>query len=175
MDFYEVVRKRRSIRSFSEKIPPLELIEKIIDTARLAPTWANVQGVEYIIVSESDKVYQIWQAINQGDKFRSAQIFIVGIISELGSGKNPESGLRYFLVDFGICFDHLILAATAEGLATCWIGKFNEKKIKEILDIPNEFRIIGITPLGYAKKEYEPRARKPLEEILHYEKFLGKK
>jgi len=175
MDFYEVIKKRRSVRSFSEKIPPLEVVEKIIDTARLAPTWANMQGVEYIIVREPDKVNQIWQAIGQGDKFRSAPMFIVGIISERGSGKNPKSGIGYFMVDFGICFDHLILAATAEGLATCWMGMFDEKKIKEILEIPKKFRVISFTPLGYAKKEYEPRPRKDLKQILHYEKYRGKK
>ncbi|GAH30613.1 unnamed protein product, partial [marine sediment metagenome] len=97
MDFYEVIKKRRSVRSFSEKIPPLEVVEKIIDTARLAPTWANMQGVEYIIVREPDKVKQIWQAIGQGNKFSSAPIFIVGIISERGSGKNAKSGLQYFM------------------------------------------------------------------------------
>ncbi len=175
MDFYEVIKKRRSVRSFSEKIPPLEVVEKIIDTARLAPTWANMQGVEYIIVREPDKVNYIWQAIGQGNKFRSAPIFIVGIISERGSGQNAKSGLQYFMVDFGICFDHLILAATAEGLVTCWIGYFDEKKIKEILEIPNKFRVIGITPLGYAKKDYEPTPRKNLEKIMYYEKYKGKK
>ncbi|MHA2473635.1 MAG: nitroreductase family protein, partial [Promethearchaeota archaeon] len=74
--------------------------------------------------------------------------------------------------DFGICFEHLILAATAEGLATCWIGWFNERKLKEALEIPDEYRVMGLTPLGYSvKSKEEITDRKSLEKIVHYEKF----
>ena len=175
MDLYKAIETRRSVRSFADKMPPMELVEKIIDKARLAPTWANMQGAEYIIVRNSINVKKIYEAIGQGNKFRSAPMFIVGIISEKGSGKNFKSGLRYFMLDMGICFDHLILAATAEDLATCWIGHFDEEKIKEILEIPKKFRVVCLTPLGYKRKEYEPRPRKNLEEIVHYEKYEGRK
>jgi len=152
-------------------MPEKEKIERILDAARLAPTWANMQGMHYIISQDPEKVNQIWRAVGQKTKFAEAPMFLTGVIAESGSGTNIN-GLKYYPVDFGICFEHLILAATAEGLATCWIGYFNEEQVKEILEIPNKYRVIGLTPLGYPIKEKgEINDRKPLEKILHWEKF----
>jgi len=171
MEFYEVVKKRRSHRFYKDKMPSDEQIERITDAARLAPTWANMQGMEYIIVKEPDLLKKVWKAIGQNNKFKNAPIFIVGIIPESKSGVN-SNGEKYFPVDFGIFFEHLILAATAEGLATCWIGYFNESKIKDLLEIPKKYRVMGLTPLGYSVKEKgQVKDRVPLEKIVHYDKF----
>jgi nitroreductase len=116
-------------------------------------------------------VKKIWAAIGQAQKFTTAPIFIVGIISESGSGANAN-GIKYFPLDCGICFEHLILAATAEGLATCWIGWFDENKIRNILEIPKKYRVLALTPLGYpVKPKGDVKERKPLEKIVHYDKF----
>ncbi|TFG17917.1 MAG: nitroreductase [Promethearchaeota archaeon] len=171
MDFYEVIKNRRSYRFYSTKMPTDDQIERIIDAARLAPTWANRQGMEYVVVKNTKLVKDVWEAIGQENKFVDAPIFIVGIIPESKSGVN-NSGEKYYPVDFGICFEHLILAATAEHLATCWIGYFNEAKIKEILEIPQKYRILGLTPLGYSlKPKGQVKDRVPLESILHFDKF----
>jgi nitroreductase len=171
MEFYEVVKNRRSYRSFKPKKPEKDKVKQILNAARLAPTWANMQGLEYIVVRESETVEALWKAIGQRNKFSNAPMFIVGIISEKDSGTN-SNGLKYFTVDFGICFEHLILAATAEGLGSCWIGWFDEDEVKSILKIPKKYRVVGLTPLGYPEKEKGPvKDRKPLEEIVHYEKF----
>ncbi|MHA2391739.1 MAG: nitroreductase family protein [Promethearchaeota archaeon] len=171
MEFYDVVRNRRSYRVFKPDMPEREKIERILEAARLSPTWANFQGVHYIVVQEPEKVKAVWKAIGQMEKFAKAPMFIVGFISEKGSGAN-SNGEKYYGVDFGICFEHLILAATAEGLATCWIGWFNEPKIKDLLNIPEEYKVMGLTPLGYSlKPKGEITERKPIDEIVHYEKF----
>jgi len=171
MDFYEVVKMRRSFRVYKSDMPEKEKIDRILNAARLAPTWANFQGVHYILVQEPENVNTIWKAIGQGEKFAKAPMFIVGVISEKGSGAN-SNGEKYYGVDFGICFEHLILAATAEGLATCWIGWFNESKVKELLNIPDEYKVMGLTPLGYpVKVKEEVTERKPLDKIVHYENF----
>jgi nitroreductase len=171
MDFYEVVRRRRSFRVYKTDIPEEEKIERILEAARLAPTWGNMQGVHYIVVKESENVKAVWKAIDQETKFTDAPIFIVGLISAAGSGTNKSSE-KYYGVDFGICFEHLILAATAEGLATCWIGWFHEEKIKNILSIPKKYKVMGLTPLGYPiKPKGEVKDRKPISDIVHYEQF----
>jgi len=174
MDFYDVIKQRRSYRFYkTDSMPEKEKLDKILEAARLAPTWANMQGVEYIIVQDPDKVKAVWKGIGQKppEKFESAPMFIVGIIKESGSGVNTN-GLKYFTVDFGICFEHIILAATAEGLGTCWIGHFNEEKIKEALEIPKRYRVVGLTPIGYpTKNKGVVHDRKPLEKIVHYNKF----
>ena len=171
MDFYDVVRKRRSFRFFKSEMPEDEKIERILEAARLAPTWANYQGMHYIIVKDVENVKAVWEAIGQRKKFSNSPMFIIGVIKESGSGANSNN-IKYFTVDFGICFEHLILAATAEGLGTCWVGWFDEEKIKKTLEIPKKYRVIGLTPLGYPlKPKGEVHDRKPLEEIVHYEKF----
>jgi nitroreductase len=171
MDFYDVVKMRRSFRVFKSDLPEKEKVDRILDAARLAPTWANMQGVHYIVVQDPANVKAVLQAVGQLPKFSEAPIFIVGVISQKDSGTN-SNGEKYYGVDFGICFEHLILAATAEGLATCWIGWFNEKKLKEALEIPDEYKVMGLTPLGYSvKSKEEITDRKPLEKIVHYEKF----
>ncbi|MBA7516486.1 hypothetical protein ES705_08534 [subsurface metagenome] len=171
MEFYEVVRNRRSYRVFKPDMPEKEKIERILESARLGPTWANSQCISYIVVQEPENVKAVWKAVGQMQKFSEAPMFIVGVVSEKASGTN-SNGEKYYGVDFGICFEHLILAATAEGLATCWIGWFNEKKVKEALNIPDEYRVMGLTPLGYpVKSKGEITDRKPLEKIVHYEKF----
>ncbi|MEJ2248703.1 MAG: nitroreductase family protein [Candidatus Lokiarchaeota archaeon] len=171
MDFYDVINKRRSYRQFESKTPEADKVERILKAAQKAPTWANFQGVEYIVVKDPENVKALWKAINQKTKFQNAPMFIVGLIDEDNSGKN-KNGEKYYPVDFGICFEHLILAATAEGLGTCWIGWFKELKIKEILNIPKRYHVLAISPLGYPKKlKNEVKNRKPIEQIVHYEKF----
>ncbi len=171
MDFYDVVKMRRSFRVFKSDLPEKEKVDRVLNAARLAPTWANMQGVHYIVVQDPANVKAVWQAVGQMQKFAEAPMFIVGVISEKGSGAN-SNGEKYYGVDFGICFEHLILAATAEGLATCWIGWFNERKLKEALEIPDEYRVMGLTPLGYSvKSKEEITDRKSLEKIVHYEQF----
>ncbi|MFX0007032.1 MAG: nitroreductase family protein [Promethearchaeota archaeon] len=171
MEFYEVVKKRRSFRVYKPDMPEEEKVQRILEAARLAPTWANMQGVQYIIVKEPENVTAVWKAIGQEIKFTDAPMFIVGLISPLGSGTN-KSGEKYYGVDFGICFEHLILAAAAEGLATCWIGMFNEEKIKNILNIPKKYKVMGLTPLGYPiRPKGEVKDRKPLNDFVHYEHF----
>ncbi len=171
MDFYEVVKKRRSFRVYKPEMPEKEKIERILEAARLAPTWANMQGVHYIVVKEPENVKAVWEAIGQETKFTNAPMFIVGIINPNGSGTN-KSDEKYYGVDFGICFEHLILAAAAEGLATCWIGWFNEEKLKKLLNIPKRYKIMGLSPLGYpVKSKGEVKERKPLTDFVHHEQF----
>ncbi|MFX1566795.1 MAG: nitroreductase family protein [Promethearchaeota archaeon] len=171
MEFYAVVRKRRSFRAYQPEMPEKEKIDRILEAARLAPTWANLQGVHYILVQKPENVKAVWNAIEQDTKFIEAPMFIIGTIAPSGSGTN-KSGEPYYGVDFGICFEHLILAATVEGLATCWIGYFNEEKIKKLLKIPKKYKVMGITPLGYSiKPKGEVKERKSIEKIVHYEQF----
>ncbi|MHA1728998.1 MAG: nitroreductase family protein [Promethearchaeota archaeon] len=170
MDFTEVIKKRRSIRQFKSKIVPEDILKRILEAGRLSPTWANKQGTRYIIVKEQEKVDEIAQATGQKWALE-APMFIIVCISPENSGKNMNK-LPYFTVDAAICMEHLVLAATNEGLGTCWMGWFNEEKIRQILSIPEETRVIGITPIGYSKDyEIKPQERKPLDEIAFKEKY----
>jgi nitroreductase len=75
------------------------------------------------------------------------------------------------LVDFAIAFEHIVLAATNLGLGTCWQGRLEDEKIKRILGIPDHIKVVAVTALGYPAESPEPKARKTLSEMVHYEKF----
>lgn len=162
MDFSEVIKNRRSIRKFTSDSIPDEVLNRIMKQTRLSPTWANKQGVRYVIVEDPEILLKVGEATDQ-KWVKGAPMLIVVCISPATSGKNAN-GLQYFPVDAAICLTQLILSATNEGLGTCWMGWFNEDKIKAILEIPKKIRVIGLTPLGYPN--YTPRAqeRKNIEE-----------
>jgi len=164
MEFYEVIKKRRSIRKFKNEKIPDEMLERILESARLAPTWANMQGVRFIIIDNPEQLEKIKDAIGQ-NWTKSAPYFITVCIEPRKSGKN-KNGLEYFMVDAAICMEHIILAATNEGLGTCWIGYFDEDKIKQILNIPKKVRVIALTPIGIPDQEPKTQERKKLEEIV---------
>ncbi|MBD3352021.1 MAG: nitroreductase [Candidatus Lokiarchaeota archaeon] len=169
VDFYKVIKARRSIRKFTSEPISEDILERILNSARLAPTWANMQGCRYIIVDDKENVNKLKKAINQ-KWLKTVHLFLVICIQERRSGKNPN-GIKYFTVDAAICMEHLILAATNEGLGSCWIGYFNEKDVKNALDIPKRERVIGITPLGYPATKPKEQERKDLGKIVYKNRY----
>ncbi|MHA1681987.1 MAG: nitroreductase family protein [Promethearchaeota archaeon] len=169
MDFYEVIKKRKSTRKFEDQLVPLDVVKRIIDAARLAPTWANKQGVRYVVVRERGRVKKV--AAATGQKWTAgAPMFIVAISKKSWSGKGRNEH-HYFLLDVGISFEHLILAATAEGLGTCWIGWFDGDAMKGILNIPGRLEVIALTPLGYPAGEVKATDRLDLSEIAFMDEY----
>ncbi|MCP4763280.1 MAG: nitroreductase [archaeon] len=164
----DVIKKRRSIRKFTDEKVPEEILERILEAGRLSPTWSNQQGIRYIVVREKENVEKVAEGI--GQKWtKYANTFIVVCIKPKDSGKCGD--IQYFTVDAAIGMEHIVLAATNEGLGTCWTGFFNEEVIKEALAIPKRVRIVAITPIGYSMYTPRPQERKPLSEIAFREKF----
>ena len=180
MEFYEVITKRKSTRSFLPRKVEQEKIAFILECARQAPSWANKQCWRFIVVTSPDTIRALARTSLINRWLKQVPCIIVACGDPKESGVNGD--LSYFSVDISIAFEHLILAATDVGLGSCWIGKFNEQQVKEILGIPPRFRIVGMTPLGYAsdqqtlrektvKKVIRNTSRKQLKEIVHYEKW----
>lgn len=184
MDFWEVVKKRKSYRNFSSQPVEPEKILKVLEAARLAPSWQNRQCWRFIVVQDKEKIKKIGQLrpLNYNINFflRNVPVIIVACANPKDSGH--RAGIDYYLVDTAIAMEHLILAATDLGLATCWIGAFDEPMIKNILDIPDEVRIVALTPLGYSadkpniidkvsKIVAKGANRKSLKEIVYFEKW----
>ena len=169
MEFTDVIMKRRSHRKFKQDIIEDDILERIIEAGRLAPTWSNKQGVRYIIVKNKSLIKEIADGITQ-KWTEDAPILIVVCIAPNKSGKNMNN-LEYFTVDAAICMEHIVLAATNEGLGTCWIGWFDEQKIKDTLLIPEKVRVIALTPLGYSRYTPREQSRKPIEQICFSEKW----
>lgn len=184
MDFWEVVKQRKSYRNFSSQPVEQEKIIKVLEAARLAPSWQNRQCWRFVVVQDKEIIKKIGQlnpfTLNINFFLQKVPVIIIACANPKDSGH--RAGLDYFLVDTAIAMEHLVLAATDLGLATCWIGAFDEKMIKDVLEIPDEIRVVALTPLGYqAEKENivdkvskivaKSTNRKPLEEIAYFEKW----
>jgi len=173
MDIFQVIRDRRSIRKYKDTPVDREKIEQILDAARLAPSWKDMQCWRFLVLSDAEQRAKVLEAFpddNPGKKaIAMAPVVIVVCADPRESG--VENGIEYFIADTAIAFEHLCLAAHALGLGTCWMGWYNEEQIKRALAIPDDIRIIGITPLGYPDQEPKARPRKELQEIAYFNEW----
>lgn len=173
MDIFQVFRDRRSIRKFKDAPVSLEKIEQIIDAARLAPSWKNQQCWRFLVLTDAvrrEKVLEAFPDDNPGKKAIAAAPVLI-VVCGNPAESDIENGIDYFVADVAIAFEHLCLAAHALGLGTCWMGWYDEKLVKHALGIPDNIRVVGITPLGYPDQEPKPRPRKTLSEILYYDQW----
>ncbi|MGB9636487.1 MAG: nitroreductase family protein [Thermoplasmata archaeon] len=169
MDLFEAIKTRRSIRKYKSQMVDDELIRKIFQNVRYAPSAHNAQPWKFIVVRDEEKKKKIAQYCNNQKFISEAPVVIVACGLPDESQANIGNWISAFVVDVSIATTYLMLAAWAMGLGTCWVGNFNEEKIKETLGIGDEIRIIAITPLGYPDESPEPRGRKNLSEIVTYE------
>lgn len=175
MNIYDVIEARRSIRKYKPDPVGEEKITRVLNAARLAPSWKNFQCWRFIVISSENGKAGLLTAFddtNPGKKaITAAPVMIVLCADPKASGKMGDKD--YYLVDAGITMEHLMLAARAEGLGTCWMGEFNENAVKSFLEIPLQWRVVGLTPLGYPDQDPRPRPRKTMEEIIFREKWEG--
>ena len=166
MEFLELVRKRRSIRRYKSDPVPQKKLEYVLEAARLAPSWGNRQCWRFIVVKEEAKR----RAIAIREWVAEAPSIIVGCAYPDLSGSRFNQ--QYYMLDMGIAMEHLILAAAEQGLGTCWIGgQFDEEAVKQTLGIPEEVRVVALTPIGYPAETSGPKERKPLKEIVSYNEW----
>jgi len=180
MEFESVIKFRESTRDYSDKLVEDEKINFILECARLAPSWANKQCWHFIVIKEKKIIDDLSKTSPINRWLKNAPVVIVACGDPKQSGFKND--MQYFLVDVSIALDHLILAATDKGLGTCWIGGFNEEKVKEILEIPQDIKVVALTPLGYpaekkriagklAKMVVQSKKRKSLDKIVHKNKW----
>jgi len=156
MDFMDVVKKRRSIRSYKPDPVPEEVLNQVLEAARLAPSGGNGQPWHFVIIKDPKKK----RMLDISSWAQQAPVVIVGC---------TEASSQ---TDVAIAFEHLVLAAANFGLGTCWIGRWGaDDEIKKALGIPEDIRVLAVTPLGYPAESPPLKARKPLSQIIHREKF----
>ncbi|GAX60523.1 nitroreductase [Candidatus Scalindua japonica] len=164
MDFYETIKTRRSIRAYKEGPVEDDKLKRILNAARLAPTAANRQPFSLVVVKAEEVKNKLIDAYSQ-EWFFTAPVIICACASP-GTAWKRNDGKVYVDVDVAIAMDHLILAAHAEGLGTCWIAAFKPDVVKDVLSIPDNLEPLILTPLGYPKVIPEPTFRKPLDEMV---------
>lgn len=166
MDYYEVIRKRSSIREYQNREVEEDKLKRILEAARIAPSAANTQPWLFIVVKKAE-VKEKLKAAYPRPWFWSAPVVICacGIV---GQAWRRDDGKSYLDVDVAIAMDHLILAATAEGLGTCWIGAFDPTQVKRILHLASGIEPIALTPVGYTSALPKEKSRKPCDEVIRY-------
>ncbi len=173
MDLFQVIRDRRSIRKYKDTPVEWAKIEQVLDAARLAPSWKNMQCWRFLVLTGMEKREALLAAFpddNPGKRaIASAPVVIVVCADPAESG--VENGIDYFVADTAIAFEHLCLAAHALGLGSCWMGLYDEALVNKAVGIPAGMRVVGITPLGYPDQEPKARPRKELAEIAYFNEW----
>ena len=175
MEFYDVVRTRRSVRSFKARNVPKKVLNRILEAVRIAPSGSNRQPWRFIVVKDEAVKQKLIPACGNQKWLAEAPVIIAACGHAFDYNRGGYMGDDSFLVDMSIGMTHLILAARNEGLGTCWIGNFDNDEVKEVLGVPEGWNVVGLTPLGYpkaGKKAFaDPGERKQLSEIVSTDKF----
>ena len=175
VDVSEVIQKRRSVRSYESTPVPVEKLKTVLGAARLAPSAGNVQPWRFVVVIDSFKRRKIAKGCRYGRFLAESPVVIVGC-------GDQKASPRWYVGDTCIAMENIVLAATGEGLGTCWIGAFNEKTIREMLKIPSHLKVVALLALGHPREKLDIsakiahliRPRKKLEKIAYLEEY-GKK
>lgn len=171
MNVFEAIQKRHSVRAYLSDPVPKEKLERILEAAHLAPSASNIQPWHFIIVTDQQKRKKLSEGIYA--RFLSeAPVVVVGL-------GDTEASPKWHVVDVTIALQSMVLAATGEGLGTCWVGSFDEQHVRKLLNVPEKFKVVALLAVGYPREELDTpaeavstiRRRKKLEQIASLEQF----
>ena len=171
MDVYEAIRTRTSVREYRSDTVPQEVLDRLFDAMRLAPSGKNLQPWRFVTVTDQDTRRRLVDACRGQKSVGQAPVVLVGCGWESRAYSQMGGYWNGLPVDVAIAMEHLMLAAAAEGLGTCWIGAFDESAVKKVLGIPRDVKVIALTPIGYPAKKRKHRPRKELSEIFAAERW----
>ncbi len=160
MEGIKLLKTRRSIREFKDQAVEKDKLEKMVETARYAPTANNVQPWQFVVVTEDDKITTLENHIDQGKEFPACiAVFAEDTDHHLEDGANATT--------------YLMLAARELGLGTCWIGSYGKpytSDVKNLLNVPENYKLISMVTVGYPDENPHPD-KKELDEVINWEEF----
>lgn len=164
MDALDAIRARRSVREYKDKVIPKDLIEKIIDCGRLAPTARGEEPWEFVVITDKTMLKTLADITDYGKFIEGSNCAIAVFCKET----------KYYLEDGSAATENMLIAATSLGIGSCWVA--GDKKsycqgIAEALKVPPGFKLASMIALGYPLQKPKPFERRPLREVLHWEKF----
>ncbi len=174
MDFLELAKKRYSVRKYKDTPVEEEKIMRILEAGRVAPTGCNAQPQRIFVLREKESI----EKLNQGTRtFGAPLVFVICVEKDLCWVRKYDRKCISD-IDAAIVTDHMMLAATDEGLGSCWICYFRPNVVKEVLNLPEGVEPVNILAAGYADEEPLPsdrhdsmNLRKPLDDLVFFEKF----
>jgi nitroreductase len=182
MDLMEAIKGRRSIRKYKPDPVYEEVLQKVMEAVKWSPSWANTQCWEVIVVKDPNMKSQLANTLTATNPARSSiteaplVVVLCGKKGVSGFKKGQPSTVKgdWLMFDTGIAMQNLCLAAYALGLGTVVIGRFDHKKVEEILETPQNVEVVAMTPLGYPAIEGSAPKRKEFSEFIFYEKYPRK-
>lgn len=171
MEFRELIKFRESVRNYDSKKPvPRDVLDRILEVGRMAPSAANRQPWKFLLISSSEMLSKV-RMCYKGEWFRKAPHILVVMGNRDYAWTRKYDGYNSIETDLTIAMDHLILAAANEGVGSCWIAAFDPVILRKSLDLKENEVVFAITPLGYPEDSYQPghaRKRKAISEIVEY-------
>lgn len=173
MEFFETIRKRRSIRKFEKCEIEEEKLQKILEAANISPSAGNLQGYEIIVVKEKMRKEALKEAARgQGFISEAPVVLVFCANGPRSSAKYEQRGEKlYSIQDATIACSYAQLAATDLGLGSVWVGAFDNKLADDIVKAPEGVRSVAILPLGYYLKDPPARPRRPLDDLVKAEHY----
>lgn len=173
MDFFDVVRRRRSIRNFQDRPVPEEMVQKILETLQAAPSAGNRQAYEVVLVRDPARKQALAKAAWEQTFIAQAPVVLVFCTNP---GRNVdryrERGARLYSVqDASIAVTFAHLAATALGLGSCWIGAFDPAQVAALIGAEGNIEPVALLPVGFPAETPPPTLRRPLEALVHEEQL----
>jgi len=163
MEVFRLILERRSIRKYRGERVPKDILERILETGRLAPSARNAQPWFFIVVEDDEIKSKLVEACDGQRHVGEAGV----VIAVLG---DPSISPRFSQDPF-IAASFMTLEACEERLGVCWIGRFDEGKVKQLLKVPENLKVVILLTIGYPDEKPEPRPRKPREEIFFLNEF----
>ena len=166
MDFFEVVRKRCSTREFSDKPVTQEILRKLADAARLAPTARMEQPWEFVAVTERKSLNEIGEITDHGKFIKDSAACIAVVCRDT----------KYYLEDGCAATENILLAAAALGIGSCWVAgdkKEYAPRILQFLKVPAGYKLVSLIALGYPKKDFTRHDKRLVDDVLRNEFFDG--
>ena len=179
MEVTKAIKERRSIRKYkSDPLSDSDLSE-VLEAARWAPSWANTQCWEFIVVKNYETKKKLAETLPSGNPALSSLIeapVVIVACAQLGKagyykGKSGTDKGDFYMFDVALAMQNLTLAAYAKGLGTVYVGFFDAKEVMRILEVPEGIVVVAMTPLGFPAEEAKVTSRKKLQEFISYEKF----
>ena len=176
MNVHDAIKNRRSVREYSSRPIPDEAMQRLRDSLRLAPSACNLQPWRFLFVTDEQLRRKLAEAANGQTFVAKAPLIVVACgypdvaYKQMGGYGNSVN------IDVAIALDHLMLAAVAEGLGTCWIGAFDEGRVKKLLEAPERVKVVAMTPVGFPAsadliRPVASAARKPEAEVFSFERY----
>jgi nitroreductase len=176
MDFSQVLQNRRSVRKYQARPVEREKLEQCVEAARIAPSACNAQPWKFLIIDDEETkkrfAREVFSGIYRETLFAARAPALAMMVTDplwLPPPGEFTKPTNYHLIDIGIAGEHFVLKATEMGLGTCWIGRFDEEKAKQVLGIPEGHRIEILIAVGYpAEESIQPKEKKPLKSLFVY-------